>query len=236
MTWLRTPEELLELGLALSPVVMVNEAHDGLRRCVRTRLVGRRLLPIAHRLGVRHLAMEALWNRDLTGQANEERRLPKASGYLAQPEMRALIQDALDLGWTLIAYEADMTAAPSPNLMSKKVSNWREREQARKLAAALPDAPLLVWCGWGHLSKTRGRTWSPMGYRFKRLTGIEPFALDQTTTVGSEQTPTERWVERLRSELESLGGTAGFLTEDAPPGWRQCWADAFLLSLDNELV
>jgi hypothetical protein len=56
----RTPEQLVALGIRRSRVVMMNEAHDGLRRCVRTRRVGQRVLPAAHDAGVRYLAMEAL--------------------------------------------------------------------------------------------------------------------------------------------------------------------------------
>jgi hypothetical protein len=84
------------------PVVMVNEFHDGMRRCIRTREVGRRLLPVAHAEGVRHLAMEALWTPAVE-EANRERRLPPyAGGYLGHPEMRSLVEDALTLGWTLV--------------------------------------------------------------------------------------------------------------------------------------
>ena len=57
----RTPEELVEIGFSRSRVVMMNEAHSGEQRCIRTRLIGRRLLPTLHHLGVRHLAMEALY-------------------------------------------------------------------------------------------------------------------------------------------------------------------------------
>jgi hypothetical protein len=56
----RSPEELVELGLARSRVVMMNEHHNGLKRSVRTRVIGKRVLPTAHAAGVRHLAMEAL--------------------------------------------------------------------------------------------------------------------------------------------------------------------------------
>jgi hypothetical protein len=56
----RTPQELVEEGFRRSRVVMLNEAHDGLTRCVRTRQLGRQILPSAHAMGVRHLAMEAL--------------------------------------------------------------------------------------------------------------------------------------------------------------------------------
>jgi hypothetical protein len=75
-----------------------------------------------------------------------------------------------------------------------------------------------------------------MGLRFRELTRIDPFALDQTASVLFEPGPPAPIVELLRDQLEQLGGTAGFLLEHAPAGWLQNWADAFLLSLDNELT
>jgi hypothetical protein len=106
----RTPEQLIRIGFERSRVVMMNEAHDGLRRCMRTREVGRRILPVAHEAGVRHLAAEAL-DGPFAAQANHTRALPvNRGGYLAQPDMRSLLQAALDLGWTLIPYEANAAA------------------------------------------------------------------------------------------------------------------------------
>ncbi|HZY08455.1 MAG TPA: hypothetical protein VFE69_11945, partial [Ilumatobacteraceae bacterium] len=77
---------------------MMNEAHNGMARCPRTRRVGSEVLPAAHAAGCRHLAMEAIYNEDagpifLTGP-------PQEVGYLAQPEMRELVDGALNLGWT----------------------------------------------------------------------------------------------------------------------------------------
>ena len=45
---LRTPEELLAIGVSRSRVVMMNEAHHMMKRCVRTREIGLRVLPAAH--------------------------------------------------------------------------------------------------------------------------------------------------------------------------------------------
>jgi hypothetical protein len=53
-------EDLTRLAFHRSRIVMVNEAHDGLTRCVRTRQVGIHVIKTAHELGVRRLAMEAL--------------------------------------------------------------------------------------------------------------------------------------------------------------------------------
>lgn len=239
-TPLRPPEELVEIGFSRSGVVMMNDAHDGQRRCIRTREVGRRILPTAHAAGARNLAMEALWDRSFVRGANETRLLPEPPeglGYLAQPDMRSFMQDALDLGWTLIAYEADMSAVPKDELMSHETWAWRQAEQARNLAAALPDAPMLVWPGLGHLTK-KSELPGPkaMAWHFQELTRIEPFSIDQTVTIQDERRGSNEWNLRFRSELEKVGGTAGFLVEEAPSGWSHRRADAYLLSLDNELV
>jgi hypothetical protein len=211
---LRTPEELLAIGLSRSRVVMMNEAHSGMKRCIRTREIGRRILPVAHEVGVRHLAMEALYGP-----------------YLTQPELQALIDDAEELGWRLIPYEVNQ-------LMS---SNEREEGQARNLASALaqlpPETPILVWCGIGHLWKEPPRAeWIPMACRFWEMTGIEPFSIDQTVTVEFDPDTTSAW-HRLRLQearrLEALGGTAGFLIGDSPI--PRAGVDAVLLSTENAL-
>ena len=41
-------EDLVRWGFAHAPVVMANEAHNGLARCIRTREVGVRASKVAH--------------------------------------------------------------------------------------------------------------------------------------------------------------------------------------------
>ena len=53
-------EDLTRYAFTQARVVMANEAHNGLARCVRTREVGIRMIRAAHEAGVRRLAMEAL--------------------------------------------------------------------------------------------------------------------------------------------------------------------------------
>lgn len=211
---LRTPEELLAIGFGRSRVVMMNEAHSGMKRCVRTREIGRRLLPTAHAAGVRHLAMEALYGP-----------------YLTQPDMQALIEAAEELGLRLIPYEVD-------RMMS---ANEREEGQAHNLAEALaqlpPETPLLVWCGMGHLWKVSPREeWIPMACRFREITDIEPFSIDQVVTVEFDPDSRSAWhalAEQQHSRLEALGGTAGFLIGDSPI--PRAGVDAVLLSIENSL-
>jgi hypothetical protein len=231
---LLTPEELVAIGYSRSRVVMMNEAHSGQRRCIRTRRVGRQVLRTAHDAGVRHIAMEAL-NPWFVAEANERGVLPAAPGYLGQPEMRDLIGAALALSWTLISYEADMTAKP-PSLarFSREERAWRDEQQARNLLAALPpDGPLLVWCGWGHLYKQPRAGWQPMGHQFWRIAEVEPFSIDQTVTV--EGLTPKPWPSLSETQKQSVvaRGAAGFLAADAP--FPTAAVDAVLLSTENAL-
>ena len=119
-------EELVQYGFARARVVMANEAHNGLTRCIRTRDVGVRMIRAAHEAGVRRLAMEALaWPAaDVPGPIVE---IPAAGGgYLGQPDMRRLIAAALELGWGLWAYEAvfTTTADTDPSRAGSRASAY----------------------------------------------------------------------------------------------------------------
>jgi hypothetical protein len=184
--------------------------------------------------------MEALSPRAVADQANSSRSLPESSeGFLAQPEMRSLIQSALDLGWTLVAYEAD---SRRPQMSDRERINWRENQQALNLIEALNKLPtkakLLVWCGNSHHAEISFQDWTPMGYLFKSSSGIDPFTINQNATVefpGMSQSNT-KLVEEFRNELEKRGGTAGFLREEAPyPFHLRDDADAFIVSTENKL-
>ena len=239
-------EELVRLGFGRAPVVMANEAHNGLARCIRTRETGIRMIRAAHEAGVRRLAMEALpWPaRDVPGPI---RAIPPAGdGYLAQPDMRRLIATALELGWSLWAYEAvfEIPAEPDPaKFLSMEFTNWREREQAAnlcRLAAAATAGPLLVWCGNGHASKSISGDWTPMGWHFRAMSGTDPFVIDQTVTV-TFQGQAQQWVQALLAELgETLaahGGTAGILRDQAPwPLGARDGVDAVVVSTENTLT
>ena len=242
----RSVEELVQWGFAHAPVVMANEAHSGLARCVRTREVGVRMIRAAHEAGVRRLAMEALpWPAgDVAGPILE---IPPASGgYLGQPDMRRLIAAALELGWSLWAYEAvkDMTADTDPaTFLTMEFTNWREREQAAnlgRLTAADPAEPLLVWCGNGHASKNQISDWIPMGWHYRTMSGTEPFVIDQTATVAFEGGPHPGVAELLAGLEETLaahGGTAAILRDQAPPPLDgRDYADALVVSTENSLT
>ena len=237
-------EELTQWGFAHAPVLMANEAHNGLKRCIRTRQVGILMVRAAHEAGVRRLAMEALpWRRG--DEPGPIRKVPAVGGgYLDQPDMRALMTTALNLGWTLWAYDAIIEAEPGHDpaeFLTMEFTNWREREQAQNLCRVLAAAPgerLLVWAGNGHAMKEPAEEWVPMGCHFPGLSGIDPFVVDQTVSVDFGEGTSHRVRELLDSLSDTLAahdGTAGILCEQAP-GWLACWpADAVIVSTNNAL-
>jgi hypothetical protein len=239
-------EDLVRWGFAHAPVVMANEAHNGLARCIRTREVGVRMIQAAHEAGVRRLAMEAL-SHQTGGLQGPILTVPTdTEGYLAQPEMRRLIGTALDLGWSLWAYEAVFDVTPDTDqeyLRSREFTNWREREQAAnlgRLLEAAPGEPMLVWCGNSHATKWKDEEWIPMGWHFREMSGVDQFVIDQDVTVdfGEEPRP---WVEELLASmadtLAAYGGTAGILRDQAPPPLDfYTGVDAVVVSTDNEMT
>ena len=223
---------------------MMNEAHSGLQRCIRTRQIGKQILPVAHQAGVRHLAIEALFPA-FAEHGNRTRQLLQGDfGYLSQPEMRDFIQTALDLGWTLVPYEADSfkwisekhgidlsNSDPDEKyrrgqefqseFTTLEYTNWREEQQALNIIHALKslptNTPLLVWCGNGHNSKLAIEDWKPMGYCFQQFSTIDPFVIDQIRTVEFEFRDNELETELMRrfsDEFSKHGGAAGFLREE----------------------
>jgi hypothetical protein len=204
------------------------------------------MIQAAHKAGVRRLAMEAL-SHQTGGLQGPILTVPTdTEGYLAQPEMRRLIGTALDLGWTLWAYEAVIEITPDTDRehqRSMEHINWREREQAANLGRLLdaaPGEPLLVWCGNGHATKEKSEDWVPMGWHFRELSGVDPFVIDQDVTVdfGEEG---QQWVRELLEYLSDVlaahGGTAGILRDQAPPPLDGlAGVDALVVSTDNEMT
>lgn len=231
----RSIEELVETGFVAADVMLVNEAHDGLRRCTRTRRVGPQVVGAAHAAGVRRLAVEALgWGVVLTPT---ERALDRyRRGYLAQPDMRALLDAALKRGWVVCGYEAAPEFDSTRQRTDLGSINARESAHAEHLAAITADRkPTLVWCGNGHLLDIEFDGWKPLGRRLRHDHAVLTFSIDQTPTVtwphGADCDPTP-WFAALREH----GGVAGFLAADAPAAFPGVGADAYVMAIDNAMA
>jgi hypothetical protein len=230
--WL-TPAQVVREGFRRSRVVMMNEATNGLLRCVRTRRTGTAILSHAWAAGARLLAMEAL------GPPGGE---PPTPEVLEQPEMAELLAAARRLGFRLSGYDADRKTIPirlRTKTKSPTFSNWRNDKQASHLAALLgelpADARMLVWAGNRHHSKVRFMQYRPMGWQFRARSNVEPFVIDQTVTVTYvERRHASPVLEWAAGELRRHDGDAGFVWREGMPRLSP-GCDAWLLSLDNRL-
>jgi hypothetical protein len=130
------------------------------------------LLDDLYKLGFRYLAMEALTNYS----AQFVQKVDINTGYfIAEPIGAELVRKALKLGYTLIPYED--TAATHHS------GTQRDSAQAANIYKVLqkdPEAKILVHAGYGHISEELiGGDYTPLGMAFKKLSGIDPFTIEQ---------------------------------------------------------
>jgi hypothetical protein len=83
-----------------------------------------------------------------------------------------------------------------------------------------------------------------MGYHFRKQSDLDPFVIDHGRTVlfpgMSRQPALKQWLEEIAPTLISIGGTAGFLSNEAPSWldvlerWMSCSIALFLAFANNE--
>lgn len=158
-------------------VVIVNEAHHKPAH----RIFTRSLLKGLYAQGFRYFGLETLSNcayipkeycDDQLNQRGYSYNSPISGTYVTEPQMGNLIRDAIELGFTIFAYE--------------KFGKDREQQQAHYIAKVLekdPAAKILIQCGWYHLLEApdKGKTW--MATHLRQLTGIDPFTIYQDILV-----------------------------------------------------
>jgi hypothetical protein len=135
------------------------------------------LLPRLRALGFDHFAVEGLDPAD-TGLAVRGYPTEKSGYYTQEPLYGEIVREALRLGFLVHAYE--------PADAGRMTPQERETAQAQALQAILakdPHARLFVHAGYAHADKAPGRlpgNARPMAAELARLTGIEPYTVDQT--------------------------------------------------------
>ena len=153
-------------------VVFFNEAHT----FPHTRILTMEMLAPLRAQGFDTLAVETLYDSD---KELQKRGYPTAqSGFYTQEPLYAeMVRTAIKLGFTIVAYEAE-----------KAEGDAREREQAATLINRVlkknPKARLVVNAGFAHIQKTgKYLDGKSMAEHFKRLSGIDPFCIEQTMLV-----------------------------------------------------
>lgn len=152
-------------------IVIVNEAHHD----AHTRELTLALLARLRALGFQYFAAEALSNKDTDLMHRGYAIDTSGSEYLLEPLYGDIVRQAIQLGYTIVAYDPD--DAPVAD---------RDTVQARtlyeKVFAKDPQAKLFVHAGYSHIDKLEGNlggTIQPMAMQLKRLSGDDPLCVDQ---------------------------------------------------------
>ena len=150
-------------------VIMLNEAHNNSIH----RAFTYSLLEDLYKQGYTYLAMEALNN--YSNKCLDS--LNVFTGYYAmEPVMGELVRKALRLGYKLISYEDTLASAHSPS--------QRDSVQAENIYRVMqkdPSAKILVHAGYGHISEAPLGDIIPMGQWFRKISGMDPFTVNQTS-------------------------------------------------------
>lgn len=150
--------------------VFFNENHSN----ALTRTLTVQMLTRLRAQGFDHFAAETLYSTDKKLAA---RGYPIAATgfYTEEPIYAEMVRTALDLGYVVVAYEAESDA----------IGDAREREQARNLIRrtldAHPQARIVVNAGYAHIQEA-GRYFDgkSMAQHFAQMSRIDPLTIEQT--------------------------------------------------------
>ncbi|NVO32984.1 hypothetical protein [Hymenobacter lapidiphilus] len=190
-------------------IIILNEAHHNPRH----RAFAASLLPELAKLGYQYFAAEGLNEQDTL--LNRRAYPTLATGYYTkEPQFGQLLRTASRSGLKLVAYDYGFSREGEMDERTKA----RETAQARNIQQILqadPQAKIVVYCGFSHINEgPNGMVTAPaMAHHLSRLTGINPFTVDQTALTESGTRGGENAKYRLAQAPES----AVFLTTENQP-------------------
>lgn len=162
-------------------IIIINEAHHNPRHRVFTAS----LLPELARLGFRYLAAEGLSEED---SLLNQRGYPtmKSGYYIKEPQFANLLRTATRSGFRLVPY--DYGFSREGEFEARILA--REMGQARNIYRILqadPQAKIVVHCGFSHVNEGPNGmdTQMAMAGHLRKLTGLDPFTIDQTALTES---------------------------------------------------
>lgn len=152
-------------------LVMINEAHYAPFHRVFTM----DLLAELYKQGFRYIGLEGLVNHNETLHEINTTRYPTINSgyYIREPQYGNLIRYAIQLGFTVFAYDENNT----------KSVNEREIDQANNILKIIKKdstAKILIHAGWGHIREDTTEI-KTMAYYIKKFSGIDPFTISQAS-------------------------------------------------------
>lgn len=174
-------------------IVILNEAHSN----PRDRAFAWRVAEALRPLGYSVLAAETFDNEPPDGgkptvveRLARDRFVRISTGfYTRDPVYAAFLRNALAIGYQPVSYEQNSLQRPKGDLPRRQSIETREQAEADNLTAIhrrLPTAKFLIYVGHSHVAEAAldegdGSQIEWMAARLKRMTGIDPLTIDQTT-------------------------------------------------------
>ncbi|HMC92771.1 MAG TPA: hypothetical protein VKI45_09955, partial [Allosphingosinicella sp.] len=163
-------------------IVILNEAHHSPRDRAFALQVAEALRPLGYDL----LAAEAIDNYAPTlGKLARDRFPRRDTGtYLKEPVFADFMRQALALGFVPLAYEqtGEQQKRGAPGIPG------REQAEAENLAALIkahPGHKLFIYVGFSHVTESAidrdGAKIEWMAARLKKMTGLDPLTIEQTS-------------------------------------------------------
>jgi hypothetical protein len=187
-------------------IVIINESHHVPMHRAFTMVLAREL----RKVGYTYFAAETFSNNQLRRHSageNPASSIPRpvmhkgyvdrATGYYTnEPVFANLLRDAASSGWKFIAYEYEPASREEESkLPFEQRQNLREAGQARnvidRILAKDPKAKVLIHAGYDHASKNDVGKFQMMAWHLRKMSGIDPLTVDQTTLF-----------QRVRAEVE----------------------------------
>ncbi len=189
-------------------IIMINEAHH----IPYHRNFAAQLLPELYKKGFRYLALETMVHDSINMIGYP---VFESGFYSREPLYAEMLRRAFQLGYYLKGYEN--TAKCEGDKNNKYYCNWfRDSMEAVNLIQILKkdrDAKILVYAGYSHVKEGTTERSRRLAYYLKKLTGIDPFTIDQTKMTEYDERAFEN--EKFRSLWEvRKSDEPVFLTKD----------------------
>ncbi len=205
-------------------VIMLNDGHHQ----PQTRVLTTRLLRGLYDKGFRYLAMETI--NVSAGDETKKRKYPVAAdGYYTNESVFGdMMRQALEIGFTLIPYEIEGDSLEGETWIGR--ANRREIAQAKNLKERVfdkdPNAKLLVFAGVSHISEKpqdvdEDVPWTFMAIRFKEMTGIDPFTIDEINMTSRSQPDAEEVIYSDAVRRNLVKDRAVIFTDENGKSWTQ---------------
>jgi len=167
-------------------IVILNEEHQAPRDRAFALEVARALRPLGYSI----LAIEGLHSSADAAERERKAKLIADSGYMRHdtgvytndPVFAAFVRQSLGLGYRPVVY--DFIAPKGAPRVADRIAR-RDQGEADNLIESIfskaPKAKVLIYLGYSHAAEKPldGNAW--LAARLKKMTGIDPLTIDQTT-------------------------------------------------------